>query len=67
MLEPIDNRSVCEVCKDFQARLANREGMRSEMREGFASLRAQIAIKGPAAPIGSIISSNLARRGRSGG
>ena len=43
MPEPIDNRLIYEVLKDVQTRLANLDGMRSEMREGFASLRAHMA------------------------
>ena len=44
MPEPIDNRLIYEVLKDVQVRLANLEGMRSEMREGFAS-RAHMATR----------------------
>jgi hypothetical protein len=43
MAEPLDNRLVYEVLKDVQTRLASLEGMRDEMREGFASLRAHMA------------------------
>ena len=43
MAEPIDNRLIHEILKDVQARLANLEDMRGEMREGFASLRAPMA------------------------
>jgi septal ring factor EnvC (AmiA/AmiB activator) len=43
MAEPIDNRLIYRVVKDVQARLASLEDMRSEMREGFASLRAHMA------------------------
>lgn len=45
MPEPIDNRLIYEVLKDVQMRLANLVGMRSEMREGFASLRAHMAAR----------------------
>jgi hypothetical protein len=45
MAEPIGNSLVYEVLKDVQARLATLEGMRDEMREGFASLRAHVAIQ----------------------
>lgn len=50
MPEPIDNRLIYEVLKDLQARLANLEGMRREMREGFASLREVIAHRGTRRP-----------------
>ena len=43
MAEPIDNRLIYEVLKDVQARIASVEGMRDEMPEGFASLRAHVA------------------------
>jgi hypothetical protein len=43
MAEGIDNNLIYEILKDVQARLAGLEGMRGEMREGFASLRAHLA------------------------
>ena len=43
MAEPIDNSPIYEVLKDVQTRLASLEGMRDEMREGFASVRAHMA------------------------
>jgi hypothetical protein len=43
MAERIDNNLIYEILKDVQARLAGLEGMRGEMREGFASLRAHLA------------------------
>jgi hypothetical protein len=43
MPEPIDSRLVYEILKDVQTRLAHLEGMRGEMREGFASIRAHMA------------------------
>jgi hypothetical protein len=39
----IDSSLIYEVLKDVQTRLASLEGMREEMREGFASLRAHMA------------------------
>jgi hypothetical protein len=39
MAEQIDSNLIYEILKDVQARLAGLEGMRGEMREGFASLR----------------------------
>jgi hypothetical protein len=38
MAERIDNNLIDEILKDMQARLAGLEGMRGEMRDGFASL-----------------------------
>ena len=49
MAEPIDNRLICEVLEDVQARLASLEGMRDEMRDGFACLRAHMATRHGAA------------------
>lgn len=43
MAERVDNNLIYEVLKDVQARLASLEGMRGEMRDGFASLRAHLA------------------------
>jgi hypothetical protein len=43
MAEPLDNRLICEILKDVQVRLARLEGVRDEVHEGFASLRAHIA------------------------
>jgi septal ring factor EnvC (AmiA/AmiB activator) len=43
MAERIDNQLIYVVLKDVQARLASLEGMRAEMRDGFASLRAHLA------------------------
>ena len=43
MAEPIDSRLIYEILQDVQARLAHLEGMRDEMREGFASIRAHMA------------------------
>ena len=43
MAERIDNNLIYEILKDMQAPLAGLEGMRGEMREGFASLRAHLA------------------------
>jgi hypothetical protein len=43
MAEPIANRLIYEVSKDVQMRLASLEGIRDEMRDGFASLRAHMA------------------------
>jgi hypothetical protein len=43
MAEPIDGGLIYEILKDVQARLAHWEGMREEVREGFASIRAHMA------------------------
>ena len=43
MAEPLDTSLIYEILKDVQARLARMEGMRDEMREGFASIRAHTA------------------------
>jgi hypothetical protein len=43
MAEQIDTNLIYEILKDVQARLAGLEGMRGEMRDGFASLRAHLA------------------------
>jgi septal ring factor EnvC (AmiA/AmiB activator) len=43
MAERIDSNLIYEILKDVQARLAGLEGMRGEMRDGFASLRAHLA------------------------
>jgi hypothetical protein len=43
MAEPIDNRLIYEILKDVQGRFAGLEGMRDEVREGFASIRAHMA------------------------
>jgi hypothetical protein len=43
MAEPLDNRLIYEILKDVQASLSRLEGIRDEMREGFASLRAHMA------------------------
>jgi len=43
MAEPLDTSLIYEILKDVQARLARMEGMRDEMREGFASIRAHMA------------------------
>ena len=43
MAEPVDNQLIYEVLKDVQTRLVSLEGMRDDMREGFASLRAHMA------------------------
>jgi hypothetical protein len=43
MAERVDSNLIYEILKDVQARLAGLEGMRGEMREGFASLRAHLA------------------------
>jgi hypothetical protein len=42
MAEPLDRRLIYEILEDVQARLSRLEGMRDEMREGFASLRAHM-------------------------
>jgi hypothetical protein len=41
--EPLDNRLIYGILKDLQVRLSRLEGMRDEMREGFASLRPHMA------------------------
>lgn len=43
MAQPLDTSVIYEILKDVQARLARLDGMRDEMREGFASLRAHMA------------------------
>lgn len=43
MAESLDASLIYEILKDVQARLARMEGMRDEMREGFASIRAHTA------------------------
>jgi hypothetical protein len=43
MAERIGNQLIYEALRDVQARLASLEGMRGEMRDGFASLRAHMA------------------------
>ena len=43
MAERIDNNSIYEILRNVQARLAGLDGMRSEMRDGFASLRSHFA------------------------
>ena len=45
MAERIDSNLIYEILKDVQARLAGLEGMRGEMRDGFASLRAHLATR----------------------
>lgn len=45
MAEPIDNQLIYEILKHVQARSASLEGMRGEMRDGFASLRAPMATR----------------------
>ena len=42
MAEPTDSRLIYDVLKDVRTRLASLDGMRGEMREGFASVRAHM-------------------------
>ena len=43
MAQPLNTSLIYEILKDVQARLARLDGMRDEMREGFASIRAHMA------------------------
>ena len=50
MAERIDSNLIYEILKDVQVGLAGLEGMRGEMRDGFASLRAHLATRHGDAP-----------------